>query len=77
MLKIPHDGSPNTQANEKTVWSSSTLFCTMHSGYTCSDGGACPEFYDGLVGFHYETLPDGSFDSEYLTIRSQADPLVY
>lgn len=55
-------------------WSSTTLYCTMHGDYgvagaSCS--GTCPEFFDGQVGFHYQSATD----SEFMTIRHRPDPI--
>ncbi len=55
-------------------WNSTTLYCTMHGDYgiagaSCS--GTCPEFFDGQVGFHYQS----GTDSEYMTIRHRPDPV--
>lgn len=54
-------------------WNSSTLFCTMHGDYADfgNCGGTCPEFFDGQVGFHFQS----DTDSEYMTIRNQAEPV--
>lgn len=46
----------------------------MHGDYSATTtgcGGTCPEFFDGVVGFHY--LSDT--DSEYMTIRHRTEPV--
>jgi hypothetical protein len=55
-------------------WNSTSLYCTMHGDYAgtvTSCGGTCPEFFDGQVGFHYQS----DTDSEYMTIRHRPEPV--
>jgi hypothetical protein len=56
-------------------WNSATLYCSMHGDYGALGGtlchGTCPEFFDGQVGFHYQSPTD----SEYTFIRQRPEPV--
>jgi len=55
-------------------WDREGMRCQMAANVTCPNGKACPDLYDGHVGFHYESR-GGRVDSEYLWIRDRCDPI--
>ncbi len=70
-----HCGEPSTQPPAppnpvpRLEYVTHQLLCTM---YAAAD---TPQFWDGVVEFHYEHT-NGLIDSEYQDIRTQADPII-
>jgi hypothetical protein len=62
----------NQSPTSPRAWNNAQLFCVMQSPYDSPNcgGGTCPEFYDGIVAFHYNGT-----SSEHIDIRRRPDPL--
>lgn len=64
----------NGHCAEEAYYQNHNLFCLMHADWSDMSGNVLPQFFDGVVGFHYDVgllfTP-----SEYLEVRQHQEPL--
>jgi len=59
---------------EEPYYQNHSLFCLMHALWSDTSGNVLPQFFDGLVGFHYDVGLSFTH-SEYLEVRQHQEPL--